>query len=193
MNGKYIGFLPSFHNETLARQSWTNWSGSIATTRHGSGHEDPSITRLRNFVEVWLCFPIAVLGVLGNLVSFLVLCLMRKHRLRSVTTMLQALSVSDTMVLLAGFLLRSMRYLAGERYVLAFTIMFPVLFATTYALRLINTWLTVLLTFDRYVAVCYPLHAHRICTTKKTYVQIACVILFSFAFCIPRYFESETV
>jgi len=94
------------------------------------------------------------------------------------------------MVLLMGLWLRSLRYVVTAREYVAFhAASYRWLFPTAYVLRLINTWLTVLLTVDRYVAVCRPLHAHRLCTMKRTCLQIVSVIIFSFAFCLPRYFE----
>lgn|SRR6218665_685377 len=189
MNGKYIAFVPIGYT---GGPNDTSLLPPSNETQRG-GHEDPNVALLRDIIEIWFCLPIALLGVLGNLVSLVVLCYMRKGKLRAVATMLQALAVSDTLVLVAGFWLRTMRYLGGQTFVYYHTITFPVFFSTIYVLRLVNTWLTVLLTFDRYVAVCHPLHAQSLCTTKRTYIQIVSVVVASFAFSVPRYFESKIV
>lgn len=181
MNGKYVVV------DELTNSSNSNRSG-IA-----SGHEDPTVTAIRMIVEVWLALPLAVMGIVGNIVSFFVLCHMRKSKLRAVTTMLQALAVSDTLVLVFGLLGRSLRVVFGRRYDSMLNLMYPWLMPIIYILRLANIWLTVLLTFDRYIAVCHPLHAQRLCTTKKTSIQILGVSLLSVLFCLPRFFEGKVV
>ena len=103
----------------------------------------------------------------------------------------QGLAVADTLVLITGFLLRSMRYLVHtEGFTYFHAIIYPGMFPTFYVLRLVNTWLTVLLTVDRYIATCRPLHAQRLCTMKRTYGLITVIVLASIAFSVPRYFES---
>jgi len=42
--------------------------------------------------------------------------------------------------------------------------------AATYWFRTGNTWLTVLLTLNRYMRVCQPLEFNRFCTVRRTYV-----------------------
>lgn len=84
-----------------------------------------------------------------------------------------------------------MRYLVHTPgFVYFHAVIYPGMFPTFYVLRLVNTWLTVLLTVDRYIATCRPLHAQRLCTMKRTYGLITVVVLASVAFCVPRYFES---
>lgn len=48
-----------------------------------------------------------------------------------------------------------------------------------------SIYLTLAITVNRYIAVCYPLHVHRICSKKNMYT-IAIMILFGgFLFCLP--------
>jgi len=181
MNGKYVVDFEDLTNN------------SSSTNRSAGGHEDPTVELLRVIVDVWLAIPLAVMGVVGNIVSFFVLCHMRKSKLRAVTTMLQALAVSDTLVLVFGLLARSLRMVIGRRYTPILNLMYPWLMPIIYILRLANIWLTVWLTFDRYIAVCHPLHAQRLCTTKKTSIQILGVSLLSVLFSLPRFFEGKVV
>lgn len=48
-----------------------------------------TVQQLRSITEVWIVLPIALLGIIGNVVSFFVLCHHRRHKLQSVTTLLQ--------------------------------------------------------------------------------------------------------
>jgi len=107
---------------------------------------------------------------------------------------LQALAVSDTLVLLIVFLLRSLRYVAelvSYDYRDAHRSLYGWLFPCAYLLRMVNAWLTVLLTVDRYIAVCRPLHAQRLCTIQRTYTSILAVTVVSVVFCLPRFFENH--
>lgn len=51
--------------------------------------EDPTVKKLRYVAEVWLTVPLVAFGVLGNLVSFMVLCHHRRQKLQTTTTLLQ--------------------------------------------------------------------------------------------------------
>jgi len=44
---------------------------------------------LRYIAEVCLSLPIAVLGIIGNIVSFIILCHQRRHKLQTITVLLQ--------------------------------------------------------------------------------------------------------
>ena len=87
--------------------------------------------------------------------------------------MSQALAVADTLVLLIVFVLRSLRYIAPlinyADYKNVHRSLYAWLFPCAYMLRMVNAWLTVLLTVDRYIAVCRPLHAQRLCTIQRAY------------------------
>jgi len=65
------------------------------------------------------------------------------------------------------------------------------LFPCAYVLRMVNAWLTVLLTVDRYIAVCRPLHAQRLCTIQRAYSNIFIVAVASVLFCLPRFYEDH--
>jgi len=59
--------------------------------------------------------------------------------------------------------------------------------------RLVDTWLTVLLTVNRYIAVCHPLKIHSRCGTARTWTIIAVVVAVSVLFSMPRCFEFKLV
>lgn len=142
---------------------------------------------LRFICEVCITMPIAVAGILGNLVSIFVL---RQYRpAMTTTTILQCLAWTDTAYLTGSVVLRTFRYIGIPNYDTYSPYIFFWLYPTIYGIRLTDTWLTVLLTVDRFIAVCYPLHANRLCSRAKTNVLIVIIVLCSFAFSVPRYFE----
>jgi hypothetical protein len=51
--------------------------------------------------------PIALLGIVGNIISLIVLCYYRRlHKLQTILVQLQALAVVDTLILISILLLR---------------------------------------------------------------------------------------
>lgn len=153
--------------------------------------EDDQFIDIRVICEVWISIPIAVAGIIGNILSLIVLC--HHKQILTTTLVLQALAIADTMVLVLTLLLRSFRYVGIPGYDEMLPYVFPWAFPTMYQIRLVDTWLTVLLTVDRYIAVCHPLHAQHLCTIRRTYVIIIVTVAAVTLFCVPRYFEYERV
>ena len=136
--------------------------------------------------------PIASLGILGNIVSFIVLC--RQKQKLTTTILLQCLAIMDTLILISTILLRSLRYMhicvgGLDPYYSNYHHIFRWLYPVVYFFRQAQTWLITLLTIDRWIAVCRPLHAQRLCTLSNAYKQMTFVLLLAFIVTIPRFFE----
>ncbi|XP_076348291.1 FMRFamide receptor-like [Tachypleus tridentatus] len=56
-----------------------------------------------------------------------------------------------------------------------------------------SVWTTVLLTVERYVAICYPLKARVLFTYSHTRLYVVGVILFCVSYNIPRFLETEVI
>ena len=54
-------------------------------------------------------------------------------------------------------------------------------------------WITVLVAFNRYVAICMPFQAHRLCTMRQVRMQMASLGLSIIAYNIPRWLEYRVV
>jgi len=63
----------------------------------------------------------------------------------------------------------------------------------TYCVRLVDTWLVVLLTVDRHIAVCQPLKLHTRCGTARTWTIIVVIAAVSVLFSLPRCFEYRLI
>ena len=50
-------------------------------------------------------------------------------------------------------------------------------------------WLTVLVGVNRYIAVCKPYQAARLCTVRQAKIQLSVVVVFSVLYNVPRFFE----
>lgn len=116
-------------------------------------------------------------------------CSQLANSLFDLVAVLQSLAVADTSVLVYSLLLRSFRFVLWP--ITVYRYIFLVLYPTAYVLRLVQTWLVVLLTVDRHIAVCHPLHAQRLASVRRTTVFIVVLIVVSTLFSIPRYFEFE--
>ena len=54
-------------------------------------------------------------------------------------------------------------------------------------------WITVLVAFNRYVAICMPFQAHRLCTMRQVRCQMACLGLSIVFYNIPRWLEYRVI
>lgn len=133
-------------------------------------------------------------GLVGNCLSFCVL-----HRYSSSTNnvstfLLRSLAVSDNIFLsTAAFvdMYREMAIFAGatDHLEAIFPWLQTIAWPVAHMAQLGTVWMMVLVASNRYLAVCQPLHAQRLCTKRKVQVQIALIALFSILYNIPRFFE----
>ncbi|KAK2154928.1 hypothetical protein LSH36_253g01012 [Paralvinella palmiformis] len=150
---------------------------------------DPNMPLIRFICEVTISLPVAIFGIFGNILAFVVLRRQKKYLTTNV--LLQALAVIDTLILICSILLRSMRYVNWSSYNDVYHYIFISLYPCVYFFRMADTWITVLMTVDRYIAVCHPLKAQRLCTLRRTYVIISVIFFTTFTFSMPRFFEFE--
>lgn len=124
-----------------------------------------------------LIYLICAVGILGNMVSFSVLS--RPEFKSSVNCCLQFLSVFDTLVL--SFYIVMTEAVTVPRSILVF------LFAALQA----SVWTTMMVSLERFIAVCYPLKARFLCTYKKTLLCNIATAILSVSLNIPRVFVSK--
>ena len=139
---------------------------------------------------------LCIVGLVCNILSFCIFC---KDSQKSATTFLfQALSIIDSLVLLAVFplyvldpLVEYLGVLKGfftvQPYVLAY--IFPLALTAQTA----SIWTTVLVALIRYIAVYKPLRAIYLCSIQRTRKYILVVIIVSILYNIPRFAQSKIV
>ena len=184
-------------NITSPAQQFMNWTIRLDNTSTTSPSDAAGADMYMRFIcETAISMPLAILGTIGNLLAFVVLW-RQKQRL-STTLLLQGLAVTDTNILLTTILLRCLRYMYYhthtpwlEGYMHVYAYIFRWLYPLVYFLRLGDTWLTVLLTIDRFIAVRHPLHAQRLCTVPRAIKNMAFLGIAAFIFSFPRFFEHE--
>ena len=132
----------------------------------------PTYVFYRTVVDVYVVSALCVAGVVGNLLSMVVL---RRDRDRPNATnwLLQALAVVDTVYLVASVLIQPLKTVndvgdpagggggggGGARALLrrVFPYVEPHAWALASTAQTATVWLVLLVTVDRYVAVCQPL------------------------------------
>ena len=140
--------------------------------------------------------PISILGIVGNVTAFIVYGKMEQ---RNATTLLfRALAVTDTCLLVLATPISVLEYIVGyiypgtvrEKYLrIAYPIKYirPLLFIT----QAVTIWVAVMVGVFRYIAVCKPLTASRLCTTKNARIAFISVIVFFIVFMSPMFFDHE--
>ncbi len=157
-------------------------------------HDTPprSCVILTFIVDSCLAGILVVLGLILNISAFLSL---QHAKIGEVTVfILKALSLADATALLSYFVFCcwSPIFALIGRYDL---IREPMMVLSTYGycltvlFRTICTWITVLICYHRYLAVCNPLHAHRLITLSRAKIELICVLSFSVCVNIPQFFE----
>ena len=135
---------------------------------------------------------ISVFGLIGNILSIIVLA---NRRMKSSTSCyLIALAIFDSIVLisLVLFLALPTVYNATGRlasYADAYPYMQPYAYPTALTAQTCSIYTTVAFTTERYIAVCMPLRAAKMCTISRSRKAIGIIILCSIIYNIPRMLE----
>ncbi|GFS15894.1 FMRFamide receptor [Elysia marginata] len=137
---------------------------------------------------------LAVLGLLGNCLSMLVL---QRPKMRSSTSyFLLSLAVYDNLILLgmlAYFCVPALvPYSPGLRNVhSAMHLTIVAGYPLSLAAQMGSIYTCVGFTVERYIAVCKPLHVANTCTKSRTIRVIILVFFWSILYNIPRFFHYE--
>ena len=141
---------------------------------------------------------ICLVGFIANVIAAVLLSKSTVGQIQ--VFVLQALSISDAVCLLVQFFNESWTHI-----VLMFMDPCAVTALNAYAwflaygigimnmFRTMGTWITVLISHQRYIVVCRPLQARLIITYFKVKLQVLCIVVYSSLVWIPRLFESELV
>ena len=169
-----------------------NTTASLNTTYPAS----PSCVVFKFIVIGCFSGTLGVLGTIGNIMAFIFL---QKDKLGKVSAFtLKMLSLVDALFLFLYFICvtffqifilldkihlvyYAFSYLAGYGF------MFAVMMRTA------ATWITSLISYQRYISVCHPLGMNGLLTMKTTIIQIAAIMVYSVVIVVPRFFEFEYV
>ena len=137
---------------------------------------------------------ICLFGMVGNTLSFVVLQWEKRNKVA--TFLLQALAMSDNLFLLTtGFvqMFSAMTlYYGWDRvsdaafpYIQVY--IWPLVAVTQFG----TVWMTVLIAANRYIAICRPFQAHKLCSMTKVRIQVVSVAILAVIYNIPKFFEHK--
>ncbi|KAL7070539.1 hypothetical protein ACQ4LE_010207 [Meloidogyne hapla] len=140
--------------------------------------------------------PISLFGILSNLMNIVVFMDM-EMRQQLVNHFLLVLSISDLLLLLCNFFFLVLPVAVVETDSFFWNDFFPYIIRYSYPLALTaqtsGVYLTVLVSFHRFLGVCHPFKAKRWVSMKPVEGAIAGSILFSFVINIPTWLELGVV
>lgn len=137
----------------------------------------------------WIILTFCIFGIVGNCLSIYVF---RHSTMRSaINILLAGLSIIDlAMVILVipSFVVTGLSECYNELLeVIPYIICFA--YPLTLMMQSCSVWTFLLITFERYIAVCKPLQAPRYCSTGNSKKSFLIVCLAAVLYNLPRFFE----
>lgn len=188
----------------VPHHSISDWSLSTATssnftTQRAAGLAGPSEACIRYWFVTYTLIggTLCTLGLLGNAMSFAVFCVDRQKT--STSFLFQCLAIVDSLLLLTIIPLYVLPYFAVYTNRLKFYMQFVFAYVQVYLLpctfmvQTATIWLTVVVGVNRYVAVCHPYQATRLCSIRQARRQVLIVMICSIAYCIPKFFVGSII
>lgn len=140
-----------------------------------------------------VCF----MGIICNILSVIVLT--RRVMNSSTYSYLSSLAVCDTMALFLTviiFLLsEDTKYPQRGRMSWVkpiYAVLFPYLHPAAVTFQVTSIWLTLAFTVDRYIMICHPFAAERMCSVGRARKVICIIYILGVLFNIPRFLEYTT-
>ena len=173
-------------------------NGSPATSASADVHFDATLCQYKIVVDVYVVGTLCVVGIAGNALSIAVLGRDQTNR-RTTGFMLQMLAVADAVYLVGCLFIQTLNCAVkwtdwlpeavrrGWPYVEVYS------WPTTSVAQTATVWLVVVLTADRYIAICRPLHAAQYSTLSRLRRAVAVVWLLAVAYNLPGFFEQRVV
>lgn len=183
-NDTHTDLFPSY--DDLSEPNWT---------RICEDTYDPQLEN--NRVEFWVCGVllnlVGVLGILGNVISMIILS--RPQMRSSINYLLTGLARCDTMLIISSMLLFGIpsvypytgHFFGYYNYVYPF--ISPAMFPIGMIAQTASIYMTFTVTLERYVAVCHPLRARALCTYGRAKIYFIVCVCFSLAYNMPRFWE----
>ncbi|CAG9818443.1 unnamed protein product [Phaedon cochleariae] len=137
---------------------------------------------------------VGLLGVLGNIISMIILS--RPQMRSSINYLLIGLARIDTVLIVTSMLLFGLpgiypysSYMFNYYYVV-YPHITPVVFPLATVAQTASVYLTLVVSLERFVAVCHPLRAKSLCTYGRARIYVIAIIAFSAAYNLPRLWEA---
>ena len=168
----------------------------LVVRRHD--YSDAALRQYKVIVEVYVVGTLCALGIAGNVLSIVVLG--RDHTNRRTTGfMLQMLAVTDAVYLVCCLFYQTLNCAINWTHWLPAAVQGRWPYVEVYiwpiasVAQTATVWLVVVLTADRYIAICRPLHAAQYSTVSRVRSAVAAVWIAAAVYNLPRFFERVVV
>lgn len=148
-------------------------------------------TRFEFVVHGILICVVGLLGLLGNLAA--IVTLSRPQMKNSINTILLGLVSCDCLLIVTSLFMFSLtvfHHTGWSPFTFYYLHIYPLAVPFIYPVAIIaqtgSAYLTMAVTIERYMAVCWPLKARFVCTIGKAKLVVACVAAFAILYNIPR-------
>ncbi|KAK2155951.1 hypothetical protein LSH36_226g05006 [Paralvinella palmiformis] len=167
-------------------------SGALATNTSLSS--TPHCNLYAFIINTVVIGTVCIVGLLGNVTSFVVFWLDKVKT--SSSFLFQALSVIDSVLLILVFPLYCVTTFAEytallPSYYSVYPFVLVYIYPCAFVAQTATIWVTVLVGVNRYIAVCKPYQAPRLCTVVQARKQLAVVLCFAIFYNIPKFFEGK--
>lgn len=177
------GNCSSRPTSTLDNATWSSIRVTDDDTRRLSRR---SVTGSQAIIDIYITTPLILIGVVCNVISIVVL---RRDKERHGTVFfLQALSVADTLYLVAASLRYPLRYLLPSED--CFVQIQPLVFPLLKTFQTIAIWMVVLVTAHRFACVCAPLTSSLLFHDANRGRSVVAVFCTGLLYNVPRFFDS---
>ena len=147
-------------------------------------------------VDIYVVLFLCIFGITGNVISILVLG--RDNSVKRTTGfLLQMLALADVLYLVTCIFFQTIKAIAestdwspGLTYYYPWIV--PFIWPLASIAQTSAVWLVVIVTADRYVAICKPLHAPQYSTTSRSRKAVVVIWILSVVYNLPRFFERTT-
>ena len=180
---KLNGNVEDQANETYIYSNETvYYSGCESSGEHVFAIQDQIIYRV--------CLPIiCTCGIIGIILTLIVLS--RKNMCTSTNCYLMALASADLLFLILFSSHQLDRFCNTEMAQNVFQIYMTYTSIFLNVFLIASIWLTVMLAIERYIAICQPFLATKLCTPKKARLFIVIIYIVSFACRMPNFWEHK--
>lgn len=153
-------------------------------------------TTTKVIIEVFVVSLLVLFGFVGNALSVAVLC-KDQDRKNATNWLLQTLAVVDTIYLFTCIFIQTLNCIDDHTHWIPglkniFPYLEPYIWAFGSMAQTATVWMVLLVTTDRYIAICKPLNT-QLRSIKRAKIAVFIVALLSVAYNIPRFFEREII
>ena len=191
-----------FKTEVLVFEPiWSNVSMLSPTTHCTPTFQstiEPGYQRTKYILDICIVPVVCLLGIAGNIVSFIVL--RNKTMSRSTTSMLlRSLAIMDTLYLLSCLLFQFFKgiyyyVITGETWFDWFPYIEPYVWYFANSAQMGVVWITVLVSMDRYFAICTKLLRGKILESRmRAPLGILVTVLATLSFNVPVFFDLKII